>query len=173
MNFNLEESIEILERTPLTLEHLLAGLSDGWLQSNEGEGTWNALEVVNHLIECEKTNWMPRLETMLQERKNHHLPPFDRFAHLDLSTEVSIEEKLKVFKTLRTQNITKLRKLIDPELHLERTGFHPAFGVVRVRELLSTWTVHDFTHIAQIVRVLARRYSEDVGPWKEYLGILK
>ena len=65
MNFNLEESIEILERTPLTLEQLLTGLSDGWLHSNEGEGTWNAFEVVNHLIECEKTNWMPRLETML------------------------------------------------------------------------------------------------------------
>jgi len=173
MNFNLEESIEILERTPLTLEQLLTGLSDGWLQSNEGEGTWNAFEVVNHLIECEKTNWMPRLETMLQGRNKQHLPPFDRFAHLSLSTEGSIEEKLNEFTTLRTQNITKLRKLIDPELHLEQTGFHPAFGVVRVRELLSTWPVHDFTHIAQIVRVMAKRYRTDVGPWKEYLGILK
>jgi hypothetical protein len=158
---------------PSTLEHLLAGLSDSWLQSNEGEGTWNAFEVVNHLIECEKTNWMPRLVTMLQERENHHFPPFNRFAHLSISTEFSIEEKLKEFRTLRIQNITKLRKLIDPELHLEQTGFHPAFGVVRVRELLSTWTVHDFTHIAQLVRVMAKRYSTDVGPWKEYLSILK
>jgi hypothetical protein len=44
---------------------------------------------------------------------------------------------------------------------------------VKLKELLSTWVVHDLTHIAQIVRVMAERYRADVGPWKEYLGILK
>jgi hypothetical protein len=39
MNLDMEEAIEILERTPRTLEYFLAGLSDGWLQGNEGEGT--------------------------------------------------------------------------------------------------------------------------------------
>lgn len=53
------------------------------------------------------------------------------------------------------------------------TASHPEFGVVKVRELISTWTVHDLTHIAQIVRVMANRYQTDVGPWQEYLGILK
>lgn len=42
MNFNMKEAIEILERTPQTLERFLIGLSDKWLQCNEGEGTWNA-----------------------------------------------------------------------------------------------------------------------------------
>lgn len=73
------------------------------------------------------------------------------------------------FKTIRTLNITKLKVLIEPELHLELTGSHPAFGVVRLRELLATWVVHDLTHIAQIVRVMAKRYRVDVGPWKEYV----
>jgi hypothetical protein len=76
MNFNLEESIEILERTPPTLEHLLAGLSDGWLQSNEGEGTWNAFEAVNHLIECEKNNWMPRLRNDASGKEKSTLASF-------------------------------------------------------------------------------------------------
>ncbi len=58
-------------------------------------------------------------------------------------------------------------------VHLELTGSYPAFGVVKLRELLATWVVHDLTHIAQIVRVMAERYRSDVGPWKEYLGILK
>jgi hypothetical protein len=52
------------------------------------------------------------------------------------------------------------------------TGTHPQFGVVSLRELLSTWVVHDLTHVTQIVRVMAKRYNEDVGPWKEYLSIL-
>lgn len=51
MNFKLEQAIEILERTPETLESLLIGLSDDWLVCNEGEGTWNASEIVGHLIE--------------------------------------------------------------------------------------------------------------------------
>jgi hypothetical protein len=173
MNFNLKEAIELLERTPPTLECFLSGLSDEWLQCNEGEGTWNVSEVIEHLIEGEKNNWIPRLEIILQEGENRLFPPFDRYIHLNERSERSIEQKLLEFKTIRTQNITRLKVIIEPELHLELTGLHPAFGVVKLRELLSTWVVHDLTHIAQIVRVMAERYRADVGPWKEYLGILK
>lgn len=173
MNFDLKEAIEILERTPQTLEQWVSGLSASWLQCNEGEGTWNAVEVIEHLIEGEKTNWIPRLEWMIQEGEGKPFPPFDRFSHLNEKTERSMEQILSEFKTIRTANIAKLQELIKPEVHLEWTGTHPAFGTVRVRELISTWAVHDLTHIAQIVRVMAERYREDVGPWTEYLGILK
>jgi hypothetical protein len=173
MNFNMEEAIEVLERTPPTLEYLLSGLSAGWLQCNEGEGTWNVSEVIEHLIEGEKTNWIPRLEMILHEGESTPFPPFDRYSHLNARSERSIEQKLLEFKSIRTLNTNKLKVLIKPDLHLELKGSHPAFGVVKLRELLSTWVVHDLTHIAQIVRVMAERYRADVGPWKEYLGILK
>lgn len=173
MNFNMKEAVEVLERTPQTLEYFLSGLSDRWLQCNEGEGTWNASEVIEHLIEGEKNNWIPRLELILQEGESKPFPPFDRYSHLNERSERSIEQKLLEFKTIRTQNTTKLNVLIEPEMHLELTGKHPAFGIVKIRELLSTWVVHDLTHIAQIVRIMAERYRTDVGPWKEYLGILK
>lgn len=172
MNFSMKEAIEVLERTPQTLEHFLSGLSEGWLQCNEGEGTWNATEVIEHLIEGEKHNWLPRLEMILQEGESKPFPPFDRFSHLQETSERSIEQKLLEFKTIRAQNITTLQTLIDPELHLELTGSHPAFGQVKLRELLATWVAHDLTHITQIVRVMAERYRTDVGPWSEYLGIL-
>ncbi|RBW67911.1 DinB family protein [Bacillus taeanensis] len=173
MNFNIKEAVEILERTPQTLEVFLSGLSDGWLKCNEGEGTWNASEVIDHLIDGEKTNWIPRLEMILREGENKPFPPFDRYSHLNENSERSLEQKLHDFKTIRTSNITKLKDLIEPELHLELTGIHPAFGVVKLRELLSTWVVHDLTHTVQIVRVMAKRYMVDVGPWKEYLSILR
>ncbi|WP_408006410.1 DinB family protein [Pseudalkalibacillus sp. A8] len=173
MNFDMKEAIEVLERTPQTFEQFLSGLSDGWLKCNEGENTWNATEVIEHLIEAEKYNWMPRIEIILQEGGSKPFPPFDRFSHLKGSNERSIEQKLLIFKKIRNENLAKLKSLIDPEQHLELTGSHPEFGVVKLRELLSTWVVHDLTHISQIVRVLAERYREDVGPWKEYLRILK
>lgn len=173
MNFAIAEAIEILERTPKMLEFFLSGLSKEWLQCNEGEGTWNAAEVIDHLIEGEKTNWLPRLQFILDEGENKPFPPFDRYSHLNESKKISLEQKLFNFQTIRAENVTKLQNLIDSKLHLERTGLHPEFGQVKVRELISTWAVHDLTHIAQIVRVMAGRYKEDVGPWSAYLGILK
>jgi hypothetical protein len=55
---------------------------------------------------------------------------------------------------------------------LNRTGMHPALGRVTVKQLLAGWVVHDLTHIAQIARVLAKRYEVAVGPWREYMGVL-
>ncbi|BFI99327.1 MULTISPECIES: DinB family protein [Priestia] len=173
MNFNLKEAIEILEHTPQTLEKLLSGLSPGWLQCNEGKGTWNTPEVIEHLIEAEKNNWIPRLEFILQKGKEGAFPPFDRYAHLNKESASSIEEKILEFKKIRIQNLHQLKLLVKHEKHLEVRGEHPEFGEVKVKELLSTWVAHDLTHIAQIVRVMAERYREDVGPWEEYLGILK
>ena len=173
MNFNLKEAIEVLERTPKSLESLLSGLSESWLCSNEGEGTWTASEVIDHLIECEKTNWIPRLNCILNKEGNNHFPPFDRFSHLNEKYEKSIEERLLKFKNLRAENITKLQSLVDPELHLELEGIHPDLGTVKLRELLSTFVVHDLTHITQIARVMAKRYKTDVGPWIANLSVLK
>ncbi|KKK37429.1 hypothetical protein WQ57_13305 [Mesobacillus campisalis] len=172
MNFNLNEAIELLERTPKTLELFLSGLSGNWLGCNEGEGTWNASEVVDHLIEADKNNWMPRLDCILQERESRAFPPFDRFAHLK-NPDRPIEEKLEEFKAIRQNTVGRLINLAESGLDFEATGIHPEFGTVKARELISTWVVHDMTHINQIVRVMAKRYRSDVGPWSEYLGILK
>ncbi|MGM0836584.1 MAG: DinB family protein [Bacillota bacterium] len=173
MNFNLKEAIEILERTPKTLEAMLSGLSSEWLLSNEGEGTWNAAEVVDHLIECDKTNWIPRMESILNYEESKHFPPFDRFSHLKGQESKTIEQALQEFASLREHNVTMLQKQINIDQLLNLRGIHPEFGEVKMRELLSTWVVHDLTHINQIVRVMAKRYQTDVGPWEAYLSILK
>ncbi|QOR65001.1 DinB family protein [Cytobacillus suaedae] len=173
MNFKLNEAIEILERTPQMLEQFLGGLTKDWLVCNEGEGTWNVLEVIDHLIKGEKNNWLPRIEIILNEGETRPFPVFDRYSHLDESSDHLIEEKLIEFKACRAESLSKLKILIKPEVDFELTGTHPAFGQVRLRELLSTWVVHDLTHLNQVTRIMAERYREDVGPWKEYLGVLK
>jgi len=76
-------------------------------------------------------------------------------------------------KKKTAQEGSELQVLLNQEAHLEMKGYHPDFGEVKVRELLSTWVVHDLTHIAQIVRIMANRYRTDVGPWSEYIGIIK
>jgi hypothetical protein len=173
MNFNLNEAIEILERTPETLEYFLTGLSNGWLYCNEGKGTWNTHEVVEHLIQGEKVNWIPRLELILYKGKEMPFLPFDREAHLNNDSKRTIDESLQEFKNLRLQNIAKLKKTIKQPDQLDKQGVHPELGEVKASELLSTWVAHDLTHISQIVRIFAERYRQDVGPWEAYLGVLK
>ncbi|UOE95799.1 DinB family protein [Alkalihalobacillus sp. LMS39] len=172
MNFSLPEAIEVLERTPKTLEALLSGLSTAWLTCREGEKTWNAKEVVEHFIYAEKQNWIPRLQTILEQTENKAFPPFDRFAHLQQASGSKMEERITEFHQLRQQNIAKLKQLVTVDQQLELTGIHPEFGEVKTKELLATWVVHDLTHLAQIGRVMAKRYSDDVGPWKAYISIL-
>ncbi len=171
MEFSLKEAMEILEQTPATLESFVGGLSKGWLSCTEGEGTWNAKEVISHLIEGEKVNWIPRLRFILQEGNCKPFPAFDRYSHLN-DEKNSMTEALIAFKEIRKENLRNLRELITTEAQLELKGLHPELGEVKVRELISTWAVHDLTHINQITRVIAKRYKKEVGPWKEYLGII-
>jgi hypothetical protein len=43
---------------------------------------------------------------------------------------------------------------------------------VTLQELLAAWVVHDLGHIAQTVRVMAKQYYGEVGPWVPYLPVL-
>lgn len=43
MTFNLNQIVEVLQRTPDVLESLLAGLSDSWIYTNEGAESWSPL----------------------------------------------------------------------------------------------------------------------------------
>jgi hypothetical protein len=169
MNYEVLEAIELLERTPRILEAYLTGLSECWLSVHEGEGTWNAIEVVEHLIALEEENWIPRLEFLLREGESRPFPSFPLHSRVN----DSLEQKLQAFKRIREQNIAKLKAHLEAGLNLESTGLHPRFGAVKARELLSTWVVHDLTHLSQIVRVMAGRYRTDVGPWIEFLSVLK
>ncbi|WP_276372332.1 DinB family protein [Chryseolinea sp. H1M3-3] len=173
MNFSLEKSIQILERTPEVLYLMLSNLSDDWTTKNEGDGTWSVYDIIGHLIHGEKTDWMPRAEIILSENADKDFQPFDRFAQFEESKGQSLPQLLEEFKDLRKKNIDQLRskKVTEPKFAL--TGIHPAFGEVTLSQLLSTWVVHDLNHIAQISRVMAKQYKTAVGPWVEYLGILK
>lgn len=173
MNFSLSKSIEILERTPDVLIAMLQYVSTEWTLNNEGAETWSAYDIVGHLIHAEKTDWIPRLEIILSNKPDKNFKPFDRFAQFEESKEKSLPLLLHEFKHLRQTNIEILRskKLTDKDL--KKIGIHPAFGEVTLSQLLSTWTVHDLNHIAQIARVMAKHYKNDVGPWIEYLRILQ
>jgi hypothetical protein len=172
MPFRIESAVEVLESTPRTLEAWLAGLSPEWLASNEGPETFSPLDVLGHLIHGEETDWIPRARIILEHGESQPFEPFDRFAFRQKHAGAGLPEVLSLFARLRRENLAALRALdLGPD-QLAKRGTHPALGTVTLEQLLATWVVHDLGHLAQIARVMARQYREDVGPWREYLPVL-
>ena len=83
MELELQHAIEILERTPSTLNSLLRDLSEPWLIQNEGPETWSPHDIVGHLIHAEETDWIPRAKIILEHGEERAFEPFDRFAMRD------------------------------------------------------------------------------------------
>jgi hypothetical protein len=173
MEFSLNQTVTLLERTPATLNALLRGLPDFWARRNEGKDTWSAFDIVGHLISGERTDWMPRVRIILENGEARTFEPFDRLGHVAESRGKSLEQLLDAFARLRQENLAALRALdLQPE-DLQRKGRHPSLGVVTLSELLATEAVHDLTHVHQLSRVMAHQYREAVGPWSAYLGVLQ
>jgi hypothetical protein len=174
VDFDLNKSISLLERTPRVLESMLSGLGTEWTDATEGADTWSPFNVLGHLIDGEETDWMGRTRIILGNApaSERRFVPFEMTRHLTATKGRTMQELLARFAQLRGQNIAELRSLNLKPADLERTGVHPKFGTVTLSQMLATWTVHDLAHIAQISRVMANQYKEAVGPWREYLGIL-
>ena len=169
--FNLDEAINILARTPQVLEQLLAGLPDHWLTQKEGPETWSPFDIVGHLIYGEQIDWIPRAQLILEDKRST-FDPFDRFAQFEASKGKTMDDLLAEFKTLRGENIQLLSEMQLGESELQMVGNHPDFGEVTLAQLLASWVVHDLGHIRQIVRVMAKQYKAEVGPWEKYLSVV-
>jgi hypothetical protein len=172
MTYSLEKSYQILERTPTVLKTLLSGLDDGWTMNNEGPETFSPYDVVGHLIYGEQTDWVPRAKIILEHGLSKPFEPWDRFAQYELSKGKTLAQLLDEFAIVRQENVAWLLSAKITEADLDKKGMHPALGEVTLRNLLATWVVHDLTHIAQITRVMAKKYKEEMGPWPEFFRIL-
>lgn len=94
MEFQLEQAISILSRTPATLNALLKDASAEWTMNNEGPDTWGPYDILGHLIHGEKTDWMPRARIILEHGEAKAFEPFDRFAQFEKSNGKSPAELL-------------------------------------------------------------------------------
>ncbi len=172
MQFNLEQAIEILSQTPKILRAMLGNLSEDWTGGGS-EKNWGPYDIVGHLIHGEKTDWVPRAKIILAQGENRTFTPFDRLAQFENSRGKLLAELLDEFEALRSENLMRLEAMnITPD-KLALRGMHPELGEVDLAQLLSTWVVHDLNHLRQIVKFMAMKYSDNVGPWTQYLLILQ
>jgi hypothetical protein len=172
MEYDLDLSMEVLERTPKSLHDLLGGLPEPWIRGVEGPDTFSPFDVVGHLIDGEETDWIPRARIILARGPDPRFVRYDRFRHRARNAGRSLESLLQEFARLRAGNLEVLRawRLTPADLDLE--GIHPALGPVTLRNLLAGWVVHDMGHVAQVARVMAKQYRDAVGPWLPFMPVL-
>ncbi len=173
MKFDLKKSLQIVERTPVVLFSLLDGIDEEWTHNNEGPDTWSPFDVLGHLIVCEKTNFISRIDIILSGTGNKVFSPVDMQAHFRESAGKTMHELLREFEELRKNNITKLRSMHLSEADFSRQGISAKVGSATLAEILATWVVHDLSHLSQIARVMGKQYTREVGPFIQFIRMLK
>src|SRR5689334_14273356 len=121
MQFNLRETITILERTPAVTQALLARLPEPWTAANEGPDTFSPFDVIGHLIDGEETDWIPRIKIILAQGDRRFVP-FDRFRSKGVAETMA--QRLDWFASLREGNLAVLRQLELTPAQLKLTGEH-------------------------------------------------
>jgi len=172
MQFQMDEAIEVLAQTPGVLDALLRGKSEAWLTCRKTPESFSPLDVLGHLMHGEMTDWIPRVQMILDSGTARAFDPFDRFAFQSLIAGKPVEELLNEFAELRRESLQALHKHRVGKRQLDLPGLHPELGPVTLGNLLAAWVVHDLGHIAQIVKTMAYEYRDAVGPWRAYTTIL-
>jgi hypothetical protein len=96
----------------------------------------------------------------------------DRSIDVLRRSPVTLRTLLAEFAQLRATNLELLRSWKLTARELDLPGEHPSFGPVTLRQLLAAWVVHDLGHLAQVARVMAKQYRDEVGPWGPFLPVL-
>jgi hypothetical protein len=173
MEFDLSDARGQLARAPQVLRSLVDGLPAAWLSSNEGPDTWSPIQVVRHLIWCEIDDWVPRAQMILEHQDRMAFNPFDRDGGESRYGDWAADALLDEFARLRAENLRTLDGFALDEAKLALPGLHPALGAVTLQQLLATWVAHDLVHFTQISRTLARQYRPLVGPWREFMSVMR
>jgi len=121
-----------------------------------------------HIEECD---WIDRTRAILDHGTEHPFEPVDREAGFARFEDWKLGELLGRFAVVRSSNLDDLDALVEVG-DLGRRGVHPGSGEVTLGQLLATWVVHDLNHLGQIVKTMAKQYTEEVGPWREFLPII-
>jgi len=171
--FDVDRTRQCLAETPATLRHLIGPLPDDAASFREAPGTWTVAEVLRHLADGEVHDWIPRARIILSDGADRRFTPFDRERGLAVYEGWGCAAMLDEFELRRVESLKAWDALGITARDLRREGIHPEFGRVTLEQLLACWLTHDYAHVAQISRVLVRRFGTQIGPWTKYFSLLR
>jgi len=147
--FGLDQVTTFLRSAPIVLHDLIGALPDKAIASHPRAGAWCIKEVVGHLTEEDKRDFVGRIRLML-EQDEPCLPinDQDEVSRMRRDCDKDVSDLLDEFSTVRAASVSFLSLLKESDLR--RAGIHARAGRLQVTNLLHEWIYHDLSHISQI-----------------------
>ena len=150
----VKELFEKFATAPRRLFELCSGVSQLKLQAPIADGKWTSLQIIQHLVGCDREALLPRIEKMLAE-DNPELPAYDQDAWMKIHGAVS--DRLAVQLIDEYARLREKSSIMLFDLNLEqwlRPGQHEEMGRITILKLCEYFSRHDAHHYQQIARFL-------------------
>jgi DinB superfamily len=145
----LHDVTVFLRNTPVALRNLLEALPGGAVAWHPRAGEWCAKEVVGHLLEEDKRDFVGRIRLILdQDEPRLTVNDQEEVARGRQDCDRNLDELLDEFRAVRGASVSFVSTLNTADLH--RGGVHPNIGRLEVTNVLHEWIYHDLNHLSQI-----------------------
>ncbi len=153
---DLDEIAATLESLPSVLRTLLAPYEAETLMERPEPGEWCVLEVVGHLITCDRGAFRDRVEAIVAGVAQ--VPGFDASAALVARDPLraSIDELLDELTAVRAESVEFVRSLTPAAL--AATAPYGGHGIFAAADFVLEWPYHDQDHLRQILDAVQRHY---------------
>jgi uncharacterized damage-inducible protein DinB len=151
----MQQTLEKLRAFPARLAAAVEGIDAASLTRLEAEGKWSMTDVVAHLSDLEMV-YAVRIRTILAGAGGDApLPALAQNHWVErVHRREPLSELLEQFSFHRRMNLALLERLNEEEL--SRSGIHPEYGAITVRDAFGRIERHDEKHLAQIERIRKR-----------------
>lgn len=146
------DPLDAFAETPDALRAATTGLSDTQLQTPEAPDKWSVLNVVQHLGHTELAVGLRYRLVLSEEAPALQAMDQDHWVDALYPDDVSLEEALEDFATLRVVNLRLLRRVTGSQW--QRHGIHNERGKETLAFMVRLYAAHDGYHLHQIQRIL-------------------
>lgn len=148
-------ALGVLAGTPASLTTLLRTMPPNVQTWSPAPNEWSPSDVLGHMLHVETAVIPVRLRHMLAEGADS----FPSVAPAPVPG--TVEEMLDSWRVARDENLLFLRTLTPAQLN--RSGQHPHYGRISVREHIIEWAYHDLEHLRQLQAILEARLYPAIG----------
>lgn len=149
-DYSVEEALDRLAGGPAQVRAALAGAGEEELNWSPPKA-WSPRQVAVHLLDTELVYGL-RMRKILSN-DDGVLPAYDQDSWAAaLTAGRDLVHVLDTFEHLRKDNLNLLRAAVATPANLDRTGKHPGYGVLTLRDHILHLAPHDTNHSGQIRR---------------------
>lgn len=151
-------ALDILATTPTLLGAALGAVPQGEFEARPSPDAWSIQQVLGHFLQAESGVIAERIRRMAAGDN----PTFSSAPPLAVPAEPAA--LLEAWLAARDDSLKMLRLLAAEQL--ARTGQHPRYGQISVREHVIEWAYHDLDHQRQILGVLQSVLYPEIGAFQ-------